>query len=145
MQRRNCCCLLAALLLAISSPLFCQDSDKSRVLALENTWNEAESHNDINALTALLAPTFAYTDADGNFMDKPQFLAAIRASRSTQIVNEGMKADAYGAAIIVTGAYREQGKENGKAYTHRGRFTDTWIQKDGQWLCAASQETLVAH
>jgi hypothetical protein len=44
-----------------------QDSGKTRVLALENAWNEAESHRDVNALAGLIAPTFVYTDADGSF------------------------------------------------------------------------------
>ena len=77
-------------------PLLAQDSSKARVLALENAWNEAEGHNDANALAVLIAPTFVYTDADGGFMDKQQFLASIRKASSSQIVNEGMKAESYG-------------------------------------------------
>lgn len=145
MQRGRLCLLLAALFLSMHLQLLAQDSDKARVLALENAWNEAESHNDIKALGALLAPTFVYTDADGSFMDKQQLLASIHESRATQIVNEGMKVESYGGAIVVTGSYREQGTEKGKSYTRHGRFTDLWVSKDGQWLCAASQETLIAH
>ena len=137
--------LLAAVIAVSVLQLPAQDSGKARVLALENAWNEAESHRDVNALAVLLSPTFSYTDADGYFMDKQKFLASIRAAGSSQIVNEGMKAESYGSVIVVTGSYREQGTENGKPYTHRGRFTDTWIEKDGQWLCAASQETLISH
>lgn len=137
---------VAALLLMFAIPLAAsQDPDKTRVLALENAWNEAESHRDVNALATLIAPTFTYTDADGAFMDKQQFLASIRLSGSSQIVNDGMKAESYGNVMVVTGSYREQGTGNGKSYVHRGRFTDTWIAKDGQWLCVASQETLIAH
>ncbi|HTQ95267.1 MAG TPA: nuclear transport factor 2 family protein [Candidatus Acidoferrum sp.] len=145
MQRGKLGLLMVVLLFSAPSWLVAQDGDKLRVLALENAWNEAESHNDIKALSALLAPNFVYTDAEGSFMDKQQHLASIHASRSTQIVNEGMKAESYGDAMVVTGSYREQGTENGKAYTHRGRFTDTWVKKDDQWLCAASQETLIGH
>ena len=133
--------IFAATLLNLSA----QDSDKARVLALENAWNEAEKHRDANAISALIAPTFAYTDSDGSFLDKEQFLTSIRASHASQIVNENMKAESYGNVIVVIGSYREQGTENGKSYARRGRFTDTWIEKDGQWLCIASQETLVAH
>jgi hypothetical protein len=134
-----------AMLFAMSVvPLSAQDSGKVRVLALETAWNEAESHRDSKALDGLLAPTFAYTDADGSFMDKQQFLSSIRSGSSSQIANEGMKAESYGNVIVVTGSYREQGTEKGKSYTHRGRFTDTWIEKDGQWLCVASQETLIS-
>lgn len=145
MQRGKPVLLLALFFLVSQHYLRAQDSDKMRVLALENAWNEAESHNDPQAVAALLAPTFVYTDAEGSFMNKEQLLSSIRASRSTQIVNEGMKAESYGTAMLVTGAYREQGTENGKSYIHHGRFTDTWILKDGQWLCVASQETLIAH
>ncbi len=145
MQRRKLCAILAVLLLSSELQLFAQTSDTVRVLALENAWNEAESHKDVKALAALLAPTFVYTDADGAFSDRTQFLAGIRDVTSTQIVNEGMKADSYGETIVVTGAYREQGTDNGKPYLLRGRFTDTWIHQNGQWLCVASQETLIAH
>jgi ketosteroid isomerase-like protein len=137
--------LLAVLFLSIQLQLLAQTSDTVRVLSLENAWNEAESHKDVKALAILLAPTFVYTDADGAFEDKAQFLADIPDVTATQIVNEGMKAESYGDAIVVTGAYREQGIEKGKPYTRRGRFTDTWVLQNGQWLCAASQETLIAH
>ena len=133
------------LLLCSQLQLFAQTSDTARVLSLENAWNEAESHRDVKALAGLLAPTFVYTDADGVFEDRAQFLVGVPEVTSTQIVNEGMKAESYGNAIVVTGSYREQGIEKGKPYTRRGRFTDTWVQQNGQWLCVASQETLIAH
>src|SRR6267378_38280 len=44
--------------------------------------------------------------------------------------------------VVVTGAYREKGTIGGKHYTQRGRFTGTWIQVNGAWLCVASQSTL---
>jgi ketosteroid isomerase-like protein len=145
MQRGIFCSLLVMLLLCSQLQLFAQTSDTARVLSLENAWNEAESHRDVKALAGLLAPTFVYTDADGVFEDRAQFLVGVPEVTSTQIVNEGMKAESYGNAIVVTGSYREQGIEKGKPYTRRGRFTDTWVQQNGQWLCVASQETLIAH
>ena len=145
MQRGNRYLLLAALLLAAHVQLRAQDPAIARVLALETAWNDAQSHKDAKALAGLLAPTFVYTDADGGFSDKTQFLADIRTGTSSQIMNEGMKAESYGDVIVVTGIYREQGTENGKLYHLRGRFTDTWILRESQWLCVASQETLIPH
>jgi ketosteroid isomerase-like protein len=145
MKCRRLCILLAVLFLSSQLLLSAQTSDKVRVLSLENAWNEAESHKDVKAVAVLLAPNFAYTDAEGSFMDKEQFLATVRAETSSVIVNEGMRADSYGDVIVVTGAYREQGVENGKPYLRHGRFTDTWVEQNGQWLCVASQETLIAH
>jgi hypothetical protein len=138
-------CFLTMLLLALPPDSNKAEADKTRVLALENSWNEAEKHNDARALDALLSPSFAYTDSDGTFMNKQQFLASIRTLtyQPDQIVNENMNAWAHDRAVIVTGSYREKGIQKGKPYTRHGRFTDTWVGENGSWLCAASQETLI--
>jgi hypothetical protein len=137
-------CALTALLAAAADSNKAE-ADKRRVLALENSWNEAEKHNDSQAVEGLLSPSFAYTDSDGTFMNKQQFLASIKTLTymPDQIVNENMNAWAHGGAVIVTGGYREKGITKGKPYTRRGRFTDTWVEENGSWLCAASQETLI--
>jgi len=137
-------CAVSALL-AASPDSNKAEADKRRVLTLENSWNEAEKHNDSQAVEALLSPSFAYTDSDGTFMNKQQFLASIKTLTymPDQIVNENMNAWAHDRAVIVTGGYREKGIQKGKPYTRRGRFTDTWVEENGSWLCAASQETLI--
>jgi hypothetical protein len=145
MKAVKVCVVLALMILAGQAQVSSHDSDKARVLSLENAWNEAEKHKDAKAVDGLLASSFAYTDSDGSFMNKQEFLASISAAsyHPEQIVNDSMNAQAYDHAVVVTGTYREQGTEKGKAYTRRGRFTDTWIQENGAWLCAASQETLI--
>jgi len=137
-------CAMTALV-AVGADSNKAESDKRRVLALENSWNEAEKHNDAQAVEALLSPSFAYTDSEGTFMNKQQFLASIKTLtyQPDQIVNENMNAWAHGGAVIVTGGYREKGITKGKPYTRHGRFTDTWVEENGSWLCAASQETLI--
>jgi len=145
MKAVTVCVVLAAMMLAGYAQVSSRDSDKARVLSLENAWNEAEKHQDAKAIEGLLAPSFAYTDSDGSFMNKQQFLASISAAsyHPEQIVNDSMNAQPFDHAVVVTGTYREHGTEKGKAYTRRGRFTDTWVQENGAWLCAASQETLI--
>jgi hypothetical protein len=145
MKAVTVCVLLAGMIFAGYAQISSHDSDKARVLSLENAWNEAEKNKDVKAIEGLLAPSFAYTDSDGDFMNKPQFLASISAASydPEQIVNDSMNAQPYDHAVVVTGTYREHGTEKGKAYTRRGRFTDTWVQENGAWLCAASQETVM--
>ena len=70
-------CLAGTLLLGFAPDTDKAESNKTRVLALENSWNEAEKHNDAHAIDALLSPSFAYTDSDGTFMNKQQFLASV--------------------------------------------------------------------
>ena len=145
MKTVKVCIVLASMIFVGYAQVGSRDSDKARVLSLENAWNEAEKNKDVKAIDGLLAPSFAYTDSDGSLMNKQQFLASISAAsyHPEQIVNDSMNAQPYDRAVVVTGTYREQGTEKGKAYTRRGRFTDTWVQEHGAWLCAASQETLI--
>jgi len=123
------------------------DAEQTRILALENAWNQAEEHKDVAALQALLADSLVYIDYDGSYMDKEQFLTAIKAPslHPEQIVNQAMTAHVYGDSAVVTGIYREKGVSAGKPYLRRGRFTDTWVKVNGTWQCVASQSTLVAH
>jgi uncharacterized protein DUF4440 len=62
-----------------------------------------------------------------------------------QIVSEGMNVQLFGATAIVVGTYRVKGVENGKPYSRRGRFTDTWVVKDGNWICVAAATTPILH
>jgi len=123
------------------------DSEQTKILALENAWNQAEEHKDIKALDSLLDSTLVYVDYDGSMMDKAQFIESIKAPslHPEQIVNESMTAHVYGDSAVVTGVYREKGQKNGKPYSRRGRFTDTWVYRDGTWVCVASQSTLIMH
>jgi ketosteroid isomerase-like protein len=142
--------VLGLLVLALRIPLGLAqsgsyESDKARIISLENAWNEAEKHKDAKAIDGLLAPTFAYTDSDGSFTNKEQYLASISEAgyHPDQIVNDSMEVRVYDRAAVVTGTYREKGAEKGKAYSRRGRFTDMWVQEANGWFCAASHETLI--
>jgi ketosteroid isomerase-like protein len=121
--------------------------DESKIRALESAWNLAEEEKNVSALDQMLAPTFVYTEFDGTFSDKAQFLKTIKASpaSSDQITNQEVSVGLYGDTAVVTGVFKEKGIENGKPFVRRGRFTDTWINQNGVWLCIASQATLIGH
>lgn len=145
-------CLFTAFLLLWGLPLRAQrapqgDAEQSRILALENAWNQAEEHKDVSALDSLLDPTLVYIDYDGSIMSKAQFIASVKepSLHPEQIVNESMTAHVYGDSAVVTGVYREKGEKGGKPYLRRGRFTDTWVYTSGAWVCVASQSTLILH
>ena len=139
--------LFAICMLALAQGASDTEGEKTRILALENAWNMAEEHKDTGALEGLLAVTLAYTDYDGTFMNKAQFMASVKAPslHPEQIVNESMTAQVYGSSAVVTGVYREKGVDRGRTYLRRGRFTDTWVSENGTWRCVASQSTLISH
>ncbi len=121
------------------------EGDETKSIALENLWNQMQINHDADAMGKMLDSDFVLTDYDGTVMSKGQFLASVRdtSNQLTVEVSTDMKLHRHGDTVIVVGATREKGTEKGKPYTHQGRFTDTWIKKDGQWLCIASQLGLI--
>jgi len=139
--------LLASLCLALALPA--DDNapnagDEIQVRQLERAWNEAEARRDVSAISSLVDDTLAYTDYDGSFLNKQEYLESVTKSQlePDHLYDEGLAVTVYGNAAVATGVYRETGKARGKAYVHRARFTDVWI-KHGTWRCVASQSTLI--
>ena len=128
------------LLIGMSFCALAAGEDKSRIVALENSWNQAELHNDAHAVDLLLAEDFVMTVADGYTMNKAQTLASVRDTsyRPDVLQSDDMVVHLYGNTAVVTGAFLEKGKDKGKPFERRGRFTDTWINLNGEWRCAAS-------
>ena len=120
-------------------------ADESKILALENAWNQAQLHHDAAALENLLPNSFVYTDYDGTVMNKEQFLADLKdpSYQASLVVNENVRVFTYNGAAIVVGTYHTKGKYKGRPFEHWGRFTDTWVFDNGLWQCVASHTTLV--
>src|ERR1700722_11564053 len=120
------------------------DDEAERILSLENAWNDAEKNHDSNALNLLLGETFDFTDDDGRYMNKHQWLAHITKEEDHFEVlgNSGMAVHLFGNLAVATGVYRSK---MGTGLLLPGRFTDVWIQKNGEWKCVASQATLISH
>src|ERR1700693_4639148 len=138
-MRRVWLCLLALVFLPGQT---CSQTgnDESKIIALENLWNQMQVHHDADAMGTILDPDFVLTDYDGAVLSKSQFLASIRdvSDQLTVEVSEDMKLHRHGDTVIVTGATHEKGTTKGKHYEHHGRFTDTWMLKNGEWICVAS-------
>src|SRR5882724_3130083 len=137
-----CLCLVLGSLVYAAEP---SNGDQSKIIALENAWNQAQLHHDSKALNSLVSDTFIYTDYDGTVMNKSQFLADIKdpAYKASLVANEEQKVYSYNSAAIVVGTYHTKGSYKGKAFEHFGRFTDTWVFQDGTWQCVASHTTLL--
>ncbi|MBZ5570443.1 MAG: nuclear transport factor 2 family protein [Acidobacteriia bacterium] len=146
MPRIYCCIFW---LVALSVPVLAQaphsTADETKILALENAWNQAQIHHDAKALENVVGDKFIYTDTDGTVMDKARFLADVKdpAYKASLVANEGVKVDLYDNAAVVSGSYHSKGTYKTKPFDHRGRFTDTWIFQNGQWQCVASHTTLL--
>lgn len=121
------------------------DPAMTRIIALENAWNQAQLHHDAEAVAALVHPSFVYTDYDGTQMNKTQFLEDTRdrAYQASLVANQGVRVYLYDDVAVVAGTYHTKGTYKTKPFEHWGRFTDTWLKRDGQWSCVASHTNLI--
>jgi hypothetical protein len=124
-----------------------REAEQTRILALESAWNQAVMQKDSKAVAPLLDEELIYIDDDGVVMNKARYLANLREPepRLLHIVNESTQVRFFAGSAVVIGIYREQGVRNGKAYVLRDRFVDTWVERNGSWICVASQSTLITH
>ena len=138
----RCLCILLVTIGSASLPAEVRDpkAEKSKIIALENAWNQAQIHRDGEALSRLVLDTFVYTDTDGTLLNKSQFIADSKdpSFLTTLVANDDVEVYFYPGVAVVTGIYHAKGTNKGKPFDHWGRFTDTWIEVDGQWKCAAS-------
>jgi len=146
-MKRLALAILTAML--FSSAPFAQDkspgADEIRIKQLERAWNQAEAKQEVKEVSSLLADTLVYTDYDGTFMNKSEYMKWVAApqQKADHIYDEGISVQVYGNAAVAAGIYRETGTNKGKPYVIRSRFTDTWIKRNDAWLCVASHSTLI--
>jgi|SRR5450432_1494562 hypothetical protein len=122
-----------------------QDADeagvRSKILALEHAWNQAEAFNDLKALDSLFDNRLVYIDSDGTLMTKAEFLAHVKSSHLQQVITQSMSVQVFGDMAIVTGTYLVKEFKGGRNIQHRGRFADAWVRKDQTWVCVAAEAT----
>jgi ketosteroid isomerase-like protein len=122
-----------------------QDTDdagaRSKVLALEHAWNQAEAFNDLKAMDSIFDNRLVYIDSDGTLMTKAEFLSHVKTSHLQQVITQSMTVQLFGDMAIVTGTYLVKEFKGGKNIQHRGRFVDAWVRKDQTWVCVAAEAT----
>ncbi len=138
---------ITALIALLLSPLAqaAEKADESKIVALENAWNQAQLHHNSTAVASMISDNFIYTDYDGTVMNKTQFLADLKDTsyKANLVENENVKVFTYSGAAVVIGTYHTKGNYKGKPFEHWGRFTDTWLFQNNLWQCVASHTTLI--
>lgn len=141
-------CLLVILLCTLT--LAAQDDDaqaRAQVLALEKVWNQAYKAGDTKALASILDNSLVLVEDDGSLKTKAEFLASIKAptSNEEQVAPESLTVRVFGKTAIAIGVIAVKSKENGKTVIRRERFIDTWINRNGSWVCIATDATPMTH
>lgn len=109
----------------------------------ENRWEAAIAKHDIATVEAMVANDFIGVSSKAKVMNRRALLAEMKSDKDTYSSAKVEKLDvhAYGPAVaVVVGTAREKGSDkDGKAFDRTFRFTDTWMERNGQWQCVASQ------
>jgi hypothetical protein len=135
---------LAACALAVTSftlPAATLAADHGRVeqelIQLERKWCSATVKNDVAAVSAILSDDYTDVALTGTVANKAQTLADVKTDKATVCEIDMIQVRVYGDAAVVVGRVTQ------KSATFNGqyRYTDTYIRRDGRWICVASQAT----
>jgi ketosteroid isomerase-like protein len=122
---------------------------ETMIVALEKAWNQAYKLGDAKSLDSLLDDSVVLINDDGSVQTKAEFLGSLKAasnSQDQQVSPESMTVHMHGNTVAVaTGVFHAKGVERGKHYVRRERFVDTWVYKNGKWVCVATNATPVLH
>lgn len=144
-------CIVAASIVMALSPnarVSAQDTSeataRAQVLALEKAWNQAYKAGDVKALSAILDNSLVLVEDDGSLKTKSEFLATVKAQTGNeeQVAPESLTVRVFGTTAISIGVIATK-DAHGK--THRERFIDTWINRNGSWICIATDATPITH
>ena len=113
---------------------------KQELIKLEDAWAAALRKGDADSIDPILADDYLDTDDTGTITTKAQDLADLKsgASKYTAFVTENYRVNVYGDTAIVTARNTVKGQSNGRDISGQFQFTDTWITRDGRWLCVAT-------
>src|SRR5206468_175084 len=119
-------------------------STEQTLYRLEDDFARAVVKRDQAALRRLTAPKWVYSDESGVMEREAGIKAFTTGSDSVrQAGNDRMRALVYGNTAVVIGELWMKGRGATGPFTHRYRYTDTWMRLDGRWQCIASQDYLM--
>jgi ketosteroid isomerase-like protein len=141
---------VALLVSSTAVPASAQDHDaaaRDQVLALEKAWNQAYKAGDTKALSSILDNSLVLVEDDGSLKTKSEFLASVKSSSGNQeqVAPESLSVRVFGNTAIAIGVIMVKETKGGKSVGHRERFIDTWINKEGKWICIATDATPMLH
>jgi ketosteroid isomerase-like protein len=113
----------------------------------ENRWSAAIAKRDVATIESMVAPDFIGVNSKGKVQNRRAMLTDIKHDKDTYTSTkaEKLSVHSYGGDVaVVVGVAREKGTDkDGKAFDRTYRFTDTWVDRAGNWQCVASQVMLV--
>ena len=113
------------------------------VTAAEHQWAKGQRTNNIDLIAPLLADKVVVTTEDGTVLDgKTAVLGDAKATTWSSAEEKDLKVTVFDRTAIATGTFVGEGRDGtGKPVHAHVRFTDTWVNTGGAWLCVAGHDS----
>lgn len=113
---------------------------------LETRWASSIATHDTTVPQQLVAADYIGVNSAGRVVNKAALLADMKRDKNSydSAVNSGVTVRVHGNMAVAVGTTKQAGKTPaGEAFSYTYRWTDTWLDRNGQWQCVASQSFLV--
>jgi hypothetical protein len=110
------------------------------LVKLENELARSGVVNDRSAIERLLAADFVGTSPNGKIRNRQEWLAAEEYEGVKRTASREVHVHIYSDTLaVVTGIDTTvRLDKDGREIVHQGRFTDTWLKRNGQWQVIAA-------
>lgn len=134
--------LLACALAPLSPAVSAEDSKdpKIEVIELKKKFAAMIARNDVEALTAALAPDWKSVGRDGAVTNRDEVVAFLKSGRikfTSYEVSE-LEVRVFGDSAVLIGIGEGKAEADGQSVEGKDRFTDVFIRRDGKWQCVSS-------
>lgn len=128
-----------------SSSLYVRRAVEQELVGQNAEWVRAARAADERALGRLLADDFTLTTADGETLDKKQYIAEISSGvrKLTSLTPEGQQARVHGNGAVLAHGGALAGEYKGRDMSGRYRWTHFYARRGRRWRCVATQVTRV--
>jgi len=137
-------CLLALIPVTVSGARAQSvKSDQQLLIEMERAWDAAFERQDAKFIATLLADEFIATYGDGTRGDRAKELS-LATDFNQQVDSRRLDefiVKTYGNTAVVWFTQHLVGPVKGRPVEVTYRYVDVWVNRDGRWLCVASQST----
>lgn len=128
------------------------DGPEAVVRSQVKAFGEAFRSGDVRTIEGLLAARYSHCNSDGSRPSKEEWLAwfesrarALREGRFiyTEYRNEDVEVHVHGNAAVVSGVNVSAGRNDGRPFRIRLRFTNVWVLEGTRWRRAAFHDSRI--
>lgn len=106
-------------------------------------YDAALKAGDAAAFGRLLADDYMYTGEDGKTRNKAEDIALMTSPdlKIESVSTDDKRFRIYRSTAVETGRYTIKGTHKGKPFSEAGRYTTTWVRRDGRWQIVADHNS----